>query len=571
MKPLQLTVWTSFLAAWGLISVSGMAQDTQRERPEAWRALVYGGRFMDRFLPSPVRNPLTSGTWGVDAVKPRDVLIGIEEPDWSYWGGNIKQVGDAYHLFVCRWPEGHPKGHMAWPESEVVHAVAPHSWGPFKAVQVIGPGHNPEIYRARDGSYVLYVIGGYYHAPAIAGPWTRKTFSFNPRGRRIIEGLSNLSFAPREDGSVLMVCRGGGIWVSEDGLGPWQQVSNRRVYPDVEGAFEDPVIWRTGVQYHMIVNDWRGRIAWYLRSKDGFEWKVDPGEAYMPGIDRYEDGTNVDWYKYERLKLLQDDHGRPYQANFAVIDYSKWEDKPNDIHSSKNITIPLTVERLIAVLDADPIRQDTRAIRLKVMAEAGFDPGKDMDLGSLRFGTPDEVNFGRGCRVTGSRADGDDLILTFDGRGNGFTADHFAGKLLGRTPTGKLLFGYSRLPGVTYGDAFLSADLPRVHLENGRLQVRLDIKNVGLTASRAGELIVRFQAGNVDHAFSLPAPSLTPLQETTLTGFPPFELDPELAYQVKVTASWQKIPLFETEPHKKAPLLKVEAASPGPDGAPQNP
>ncbi|MCB1126743.1 MAG: hypothetical protein KDM81_09625, partial [Verrucomicrobiae bacterium] len=127
MKPLQLTVWTSFLAAWGLISVSGMAQDTQRERPEAWRALVYGGRFMDRFLPNPVRNPLTSDTWGVDAVKPRDVLIGIEEPDWSYWGGNIKQVGEAYHLFVCRWPEDHPKGHMGWPESEVVHAVAPHS------------------------------------------------------------------------------------------------------------------------------------------------------------------------------------------------------------------------------------------------------------------------------------------------------------------------------------------------------------------------------------------------------------------------------------------------------------
>lgn len=67
-------------------------QHTERERPEGWADLVPGGRFMDRFLPSPIRNDLTSDTWGVDAVKPRDILNGIEHPDWSYWGGNIRRA-----------------------------------------------------------------------------------------------------------------------------------------------------------------------------------------------------------------------------------------------------------------------------------------------------------------------------------------------------------------------------------------------------------------------------------------------------------------------------------------------
>ncbi len=546
---------------WILLTSGLIAQDTKRPRPEAWNDLVYGGRFMDRFLPSPVRNELTSDTWGVDAVKPRDISIGIEHPDWSYWGGNIKKVDDTYHLFVCRWPESHPKGHMAWGGSDVVRATAPNPWGPFTPVQEIGKGHNPEIYRTQDGSYALYLINGYYHAPSITGPWTRKTFTFEPRGRRIVEGLSNLSFAPREDGSVVMVCRGGGIWVSADGLGPWEQVSNRRAYPDVQGAFEDPVIWKTNVQYHMIVNDWRGRIAWYLRSKDGFDWKVEPGEAYLPGIDRYEDGTTVDWYKYERLKVLQDGHGRAFQASFAVIDYSKWEDKASDIHSSKYITIPLTVGRLITVLNKEAMGPKTKTILVKVSAEPGFDPQRELDLASLRFGASDEVNYGRGCKVLNSKADGKDLVLVFDGRGNGFTAESFAGKLLGKAASGKLLFGYARLPGVTYGGAFLSSDMPALQLESGSLNVRMNVKNVGLSTSKAGKLNVRIYSGATGQALTFDIPALAPHQATILTTSVKSKLDPSLTYRARVTTSQQRTPLFETEEHKKAPLISIGVTS----------
>ena len=102
-----------------------------------------------------------------------------------------------------------------------------------------------------------------------------------------------------------------------------------------------PVIWRDHIQYHLIVNDWLGRIAFYLRSKDGVNWVVDPGEAYMPGVAVHADGQVEDWFKYERLKVYQDKYGRAIQANFAVIDTLKNEDKPFDHHSSKNISIPL--------------------------------------------------------------------------------------------------------------------------------------------------------------------------------------------------------------------------------------
>ena len=90
----------------------------------------------------------------------------------------------------------------------------------------------------------MYVIDGYYIADQVNGPWQYGKFTFNPRDRKIIEGLSNLSFAKRQDGSYLMVCRGGGIWISKDGIAPYEQITDKRVYPPVKGEFEDPVIWR---------------------------------------------------------------------------------------------------------------------------------------------------------------------------------------------------------------------------------------------------------------------------------------------------------------------------------------
>lgn len=437
-----------------ILSVNTGAQITERERPQEWEDLAWGGRFLDRFLPIPVTGPLRSDTWGADNVVPRYVENGIEDMEWSYWGGNALKGSDGkYHLFVCRWREDSRKGHGEWPRSIVVRAVAGNPLGPYKVQQTLGSGHNPEAFKLQDGRYVIYVINGYYISEELEGPWEYNKFEFDPQGKPVIEGYSNMSFARRPDGSFLMVCRGGGIWISETGISPYRQVSEGSVYPRVEGRFEDPVLWRTDIQYHMVVNDWYGRIAYYLRSKNGIEWTIDPGEAYLPGIARYEDGTEEKWFKYERMKVLQDDLGRATQAHFAVIDVLKKEDEGGDNHSSKHICIPLTVGRRIEILNRERIDCRTDRIRVKIMAEEGFDPHTNLDIGSLRFGAPDEVNFGFGSKLIDVEESGENLVLVFEGKGNGLSDLNFTAKLLGRDSEGKLLFGYARLPWVDYPDA----------------------------------------------------------------------------------------------------------------------
>ena len=500
-----------------LISHSSFSQITERERPAEWKQLVKGARFMDRFLPMK-GNVLSSDTWGADCVLPRYVDNGIEDGIWSYWGGNIRKGEDGkYHLFVCGWLECSPKGHMEWPNSYVFHTVSDNLTGPFKPVRIIGKGHNPEMFRAKDGRYVVYVIDGRYVSDDLNGKWEYGKFDFNARDRRIIEGLSNLSFAQREDSSYVMVCRGGGIWVSRDGLSEYNQLTDKRVYPDVDGRFEDPVIWRDHIQYHLIVNDWLGRIAFYLRSKDGVNWVVDPGEAYMPGVAVHADGQVEDWFKYERLKVYQDKYGRAIQANFAVIDTLKNEDKPFDHHSSKNISIPLNPGLLLTILDEKPITSGTKTIRVKIQAEEGFNPQTDIDVNSLRFGASEEVNYGRGCQVLTTENAGKDLIVTFNGKGNGITKDEFAPKLIGKYKDGRMLYGYARLPYIDYIEPILSAGAP-VFTKSGKgLECIVEVQNFGQVESKKALVEVGYKKeGKTIKVASGMVPALKPYEKTDL-------------------------------------------------------
>lgn len=492
------------------------AQITERERPEEWDNLVEGGRFLDLFSPIPTIGKLSQSEWGTEEVIQRYVDNGIEEKEWSYWGGNILEEDGKYHLFVCRWPEGAKRGHMEWPRSSVVHAVANNSFGPFKVVAEIGKGHNPETYKLENGGYIIYVINGHYYSDNINGPWEYRKFDFNARDRRIPDGLSNLTFAKREDGSYIMMCRGGSIWFSKDGQSEYNLVTEERVYPPYDGRYEDPVMWRDNIQYHMIVHDWLGRIAYYMRSLDGINWKLDPGEAYVPGIAVYEDGTNEDWFKYERIKMFQDEYGRATQANFAVIDTLKHNDMGNDNHSSKNIGIPLTVGRLINILDTEKIDGETKSIRVKVEAEDGFNPHKDMVIESLRFGASEEVNFGKGCKVIDSEKVGKDLILTFSGEGNGIREANFTGKLIGKTSKGKLLFGYARLPWLNYLQPALSARLPKLEFNEELCVAEVEIQNFGQTTSESAEVTVEYTARRKGKLGMAQVPPLKPFEKTTV-------------------------------------------------------
>ncbi len=479
----KIAVILSLLIGITLITDNLSAQITERKRPEEWNNLVKGGRFMDRFLPMK-GNRLSSDTWGAEYVKPRFTDNGIEDNIWSYWGGNIVKADDGkFHLMVCGWLEASSKGHMEWSNSYVFNTVSDNPTGPFKLRNMIGKGHNPEVYRLKDGRYVLYVIDGRYVSDNLNGKWEYGKFNFDPRDRHIIEGLSNLSFARREDSSFLMVCRGGGIWISRDGLSTYNQITDKSVYPNVAGEFEDPVIWKDHIQYHMIVNDWLGRIAWYLRSKDGINWVVEPGEAYAPGIAVHKDDRVEEWFKFERIKMLQDEYGRAVQANFAVIDTLKHEDKPYDNHNSKNIGIPINPGLLLSIPDQKPITAHTKLIRLKIHEEEGFNPQTDIDISSLRFGASSEVNFGKGCTVLKTENEGNDLIVTFSGKGNGITGDEFAPKLIGRYKNGNMLYGYVRLPYIDYIEPVLSARAPCFKYVEKKWKCEIEVQNFGQIAS----------------------------------------------------------------------------------------
>ncbi len=525
-------------------------QTIERPRPKEWEGLVYGGRFMDRFLPMPNIGELNSNTWGDSAVIPRYTDNGIENDKWSFWGGNIIQGDDGkYNMYVCGWLESSPQGHETWPESTVFHAVSDNSFGPFVIKDTIGKGHNPEVFKLKDGRYVLYVIDGNYIADTPNGPWTYGKFELLNRDRRLIEGTSNFTFAQREDGSYLMICRGGGQWISKTGVSSYNQVTGTRLdqdgqiiplraYPQRPGRFEDPVVWRDNVQYNLIVNDWYGRIAVYGRSKDGVNWKIESGEAYLPGVSVHQDGTVEGWWKYERLKILQDNYGRAIQGNFAVIDVEKVNDQANDNHSSKNIGIPIAVGRLLTILNNDPILPDTETIRVKIDAEPDFNPQTDININSLQFGEPEAVNYGKGGKVLKTEKIGDDLIVIFDATNIQFPADEFAAKMLGETNTGELLFGYARLPGVDYIEPILSPLLPQITSTDTGFKLDVEVENFGQVSSGTAKLEVAYFKDNreVDLAMGT-VPALKPYEKTTveLTCGKLFDAGVDYIFKVTVT------------------------------------
>jgi hypothetical protein len=540
----------SFLA----VEFNANAQTVERARPAEWKYLVPGGRFMDRFLPMPSVGKLTSDTWGGDNVLPRYVDNGIENRKWSFWGGNIKKAEDGkYHFYVCGWLESSPKGHNQWAKSIVFHATSNSSFGPFVVQDTIGMGHNPEIFQIKDGRYIIYVIGGYYIANDLNGPWRYDKFDFNLRDRIMIEGNSNFTYAQREDKSYLMICRGGGQWISQTGLSTYNQLTPTkltsagkivplRAYPDIEGRFEDPVVWRDNVQYNLIVNDWLGRIAYYLRSKDGISWKVESGEAYMPGIARHEDGSVEGWFKFERMKVFQDQYGRATQANFAVIDIEKVYDKGSDIHSSKNIGIPLTVGRLLTILDKKRINANTQTVRVKIAAEPGFNPQTDVDIQSLRFGNPEDVNYEKGGKMLSSEKSGDDLIVTFNGVGNGIPADEFAAKMLGKTSDGKLLYGYARLPEVNFIEPVVSACLPVITTNKNGFRLKVEVQNFGQIASQTAQLKVAYIKGNKEIEVATGKIScLKPYEKTTVDFICAKIFDAGIEYNFKVVVNQKGI------------------------------
>lgn len=407
--------------------------------------LIKGGSFIDLFLPVPYVKEVKTDLWGAPNVIPRDESNGLENSEYSYWGGNIITGDDGKeHMFVCRWPEDHPKGHKIWWDSEVVHAISDHPLGPYKVIEVIGKGHNPEIYRRKDGSYIIGVLGNKaYKASSLKGPWKeiKSTMQFDEK--ETLRNTTNRTYVVRQDGSVLMMNKPGCVFISKNANEEFVQLTGR-IYPSVKKAkFEDPVIWKDEVQYHCVVNDWLGRRAFYLRSEDGVQWEWEPGIAYDPRIFVHVDGAKESWYKFERPKVRQDKYGRATHMNFAVIDVLKAEDRGSDIHSSKNVVIPLKVPRRLEILNKADLLDSRKAVHVKIYAEKGFDPHTQIDFASLIFGSSEQVDFGKGSKLISQEKSGKDLILIFEEGTHKLKANDFAAKLIGKSSSGQLLFGFA--------------------------------------------------------------------------------------------------------------------------------
>ena len=482
------------------------------------QTLSKGGQFMDLLLPMEGSVAATAEDWGTTAGENTQYNgtwegtlgrwkdNGIEDVTRSYWGGNIIKGEDGkFHIYVSGWPENTPRGHMAWSSaSRVYHVISDNVWGPYEYVSDIGPGHNSEIYKTGD-TYVIYHIEplGIYTSTSLGDSWTSGEFLYDKRGRALIAGentetsLSNCSFAKREDGSFVMIDRGGGIWVSQDGLtDPWHQLTDASVYLNSEiknrGSLEDPVIWRDHLQYHMVVNDWRARYAYYYRSLDGLYWIKEAGKAYT-GQDpfaKHSDGIVEKWHKYERPRVYQDELGRAIRMNFAVIDCVKQSDLGSDTHSSKNINMPLTKQLL---LEVQSISNTSATVLVK--AEEGFNPKTDLNFTTLKFGSHDKVNYGNGFSYSSHAASGDNVVITFTGSEGSINAGDWAPKMLGEKNDGSIAFGYAKMPDINYQPAILSAVMPEVNADNQVVSVM--VTNYGQSVSETTQVRVLDNNGNI--------------------------------------------------------------------------
>ena len=139
---------------------------------------------------TPTVAPLTSATWGVAGVLPRDISNGIESakgagvhPDYYYWDGEIiKAVDGKYHMFMSTF-SGNQSFNPGWTSSDAYHAISQTNvLGPYVRQDYVynnngsHKGHNVSAAQLSDGSYVVVVSEivpfTIYKSSSLDGPWT---------------------------------------------------------------------------------------------------------------------------------------------------------------------------------------------------------------------------------------------------------------------------------------------------------------------------------------------------------------------------------------------------------------
>ena len=359
--------------------------------------------FTDYFKPVPIVCPPTSNTWGDKAVIPRDTCNGLEDtsgtptvrPKWMYWDGKILRGADGkYHMFADRWP--HANGMGDWVNSETIHATSTALLGPYVDQGYAfndGPdankphkGHNVTASELPDGTYCLIVNEivpfTIFTATSLDGPWKNRGHAqFDSNGVQIsipqpgdqhLE--SNVSFVVRHDGTFEVIQRHGIIATSTTLLGPYKIQKPTTTYPagqtppsnlatifpnrpkhlstaagapqNPESVYvyaEDPIIWYSGGQYHVIYNYPDDRIAYHLTSVDGIHDWTDQGLAFDPRdgqkLFTNEDGSVSRWYNVERPNVIME-NGHVAYFTFAVSDVFKMGISGSSNNNTKVIVVP---------------------------------------------------------------------------------------------------------------------------------------------------------------------------------------------------------------------------------------
>jgi hypothetical protein len=352
--------------------------------------------------PAPiVCSPLSSASWGVAGVLPRDLCNGIENakgaavpPDWFYWDGQIIRANDGkYHMFMSTFGPG-TVGFQNWSNSDAFHAISDNGvLGQYQRQGYVytnngsHKGHNVSAAELSDGTYVVVVSEivqfTIYRSSSLDGPWTacpggeliqpngiktNSTVTCAPGGPcNDTHWDSNVSIVARADGRFEIVQRHGFIAIADTLCGPYKMQKPTWTYPQANlpnvdsiypkrtsipgvtnptyGWEEDPHIWYSAGTYHVIYSGSQDRVGYHLYSSDGItNWK-DNGYAWSPRdcqkIFCYEgSSTCSQWYKMERPGVVLE-NGHPTHITWAVADVDKDNQIPaGSNHGSKVIVVP---------------------------------------------------------------------------------------------------------------------------------------------------------------------------------------------------------------------------------------
>jgi len=338
--------------------------------------------FEEYIKPTPTVAALSSATWGVAGVLPRDLSNGIESvkgagvhPDYYYWDGQIIRAKDGkYHMFMSTF-SGNTNFGTAWQTSDAFHAISQTNvLGPYVRQDFVytnngsHKGHNVSAVELPDGTYAVVVSEivpfTIYKSASLDGPWV----ACQPTSG---VGASNISLIPRHDGKYQIVERNGTIAISDTLCGNYvkqkptcaytQNPTDAQGNPVVGSIYakrtsipgvpnpsyiwqEDPHIWRSAGVYHVIYSGSGDRVGWHVYSTDGLNWK-DNGYAWSPRdyqkIFCYAGtSTCTQWYKMERPGVVLED-GHPTHITWAVSDVDKDNQVlPGTNHGTKVIVVP---------------------------------------------------------------------------------------------------------------------------------------------------------------------------------------------------------------------------------------